>query len=144
MDVAGVTAALASVALGLSAGALLAEGGLLVPFWRGSSPETFLDWYERHASLLMRFFTPVEVGAAGLALAAAALNWGNAALGAAALLSTGLLAMFPLYFEEANASFAKRTIGIGKVDGELRRWAAWHWVRTGIAMTAFGLAVIAS
>jgi hypothetical protein len=144
MDVASVTTALASVALGLSAGALLAEGGLLVPFWRASSPEAFLDWYERHASMLMRFFTPVEVSAAGLALAAAALHWGSAPLSLAALLSTGLLAMFPLYFERANASFAKRTVGIGNVAGELRRWAAWHWCRTGIAITAFALAVIAN
>ncbi len=143
MDAATVVTGLARVSLGLSAGALLAEGGLLVPFWRASSPETFLDWYERYAPMLMRFFTPVEVGAAGFAVAAAAFHWGNPALMVAALLSAGLLAMFPLYFEHANASFAKRTIGVWKVEGELRRWAAWHWGRTGIAITAFALAVIA-
>jgi hypothetical protein len=51
--------------------------------------------------------------------------------------------MFPIYFQKANTSFAAGTIAEGDVAEELRRWAAWHWGRTFIAITAFVLAVIA-
>jgi hypothetical protein len=52
-------ALLATIALGLSAGALLAEGAVLVPFWRSLQPESFLAWYRENAALLLRFFGPL-------------------------------------------------------------------------------------
>ena len=58
---------LAQVALGISAGALLAEAKVLVPFWRGLEPSEFLAWYRKHADLLLRFFGPLEIVAAVVA-----------------------------------------------------------------------------
>src|SRR6267378_2029146 len=57
----GTLVVLAAVALGLAAGATLAEGAVLVPFWRSLDPEAFLAWYRRYAALLLRFFGPLEV-----------------------------------------------------------------------------------
>ena len=51
---------LAVLGLGLSAGALLAEAGVLVPFWQAQKPEAFLDWYRENASRLLGFFGPLE------------------------------------------------------------------------------------
>jgi hypothetical protein len=53
---ARAAALLATTALGLSAGALLTEGAILVPFWRSLQPESFLGWYRQHAGLLQKFF----------------------------------------------------------------------------------------
>ncbi|SRR5229473_3573398 len=130
--IARAAALLATTALGLSAGALLPEGAILVPFWRSLQPESFLSWYRQHASLLQKFFGQVEVAAAFLAPAAAGLSWlhrgaGRHLLIVSALLSAAMLAVFPLYFQRANASFAAGTIAAGDVAGELRRWSAWHW-----------------
>jgi hypothetical protein len=83
-----------------------------------------------------------------LAIAAAALGWlhrgaGRHLLLVSALLSVAVLAVFPLYFQRANASFAAGTIAASDVAGELRRWSAWHWGRTAIAIAAFLAAAVA-
>jgi hypothetical protein len=126
----------------------VAEGAVLVPFWRSLRPEAFLAWYAAHAGLLLRFFGPLEVAGAALAIAALVLRWlagagGLALLGASALLAVAVLAAFPLYFQRTNASFAAGTLAPDRVAGELRRWAAWHWARCGIAAGAFAAAVLA-
>jgi len=137
---------LANVALGLSAGAVMAEGAVLIPSWRSLRPEAFLDWYRRHAALLFKFFGSLELVAAGLAILAALFAWlaGDAAarpLAFAALLAVLVLAVFPLYFQRANASFAEGTIDLADVGAELRRYTVWHWVRVAIAVAAFAMAV---
>jgi hypothetical protein len=140
---------LAVVALGLSAGAVLAEGAVLVRFWRSLQPEAFLAWYRQHAVLLLRFFGSLEVVAAGLAVLAALVSWfgdGPAAglLAVSALLAVLVLAVFPLYFRRANASFAEATIAIAEVGVELRRYSNWHWVRVMLAIAAFAVAAVAA
>lgn len=140
---------LAVVALGLSAGALVAEGAVLIPFWRSLQPESFLAWYRQHAALLLRFFGSLEVVAAGLAVLAALVSWfggerASGLLAVSALLAVVVLAAFPLYFQRANASFTEATIATTEVAMELRRYSIWHWVRVVFAVAAFALAVAAA
>ena len=137
------------VVLGIAAGALVAEGAILVPFWRSLEPRAFLAWYADHADKLLRFFGPLEVAAVLLpALAAAAVlsseDPGFVTLAAAAGLSLLVLACFPLYFQRVNASFAEGTIPPDEVPAELARWQRWHWVRTAIAGAAFAVSVVAA
>ncbi|MBI5503678.1 MAG: DUF1772 domain-containing protein [Deltaproteobacteria bacterium] len=139
---------LAVVLLGITAGALLAEASVLVPFWRSQPPRSFLDWYREHAALLLWFFGPLEVATTVVVIIAALLAWSSGAGGAylsiaAALLALAVLASFPLYFQRANASFEAGTIAIERVAPELRRWALWHWARTLIATASFILATLA-
>ena len=133
---------LAVIALGLMAGALVAEGAILVPFWRSLTPEGFLNWYKQHAALLQNFFGPLEITASMLALIAAALSWFNESAGrhllaASAALSMAVLAVFPLYFRRANTSFRTGGIALECVGKELHRWSIWHWFRTIIAVAGF-------
>jgi hypothetical protein len=135
------------IALGLSAGAMLAEGAVLVPFWRSIPPTSFLAWYAANAQRLLDFFGPLEVAGALLAIAAAVLHrkrtraarW---AFTGAAVLAVGVLVPFPLYFQAVNASFADGSIELARVPDELQRWALWHGVRTGIGLGAFVAALI--
>ena len=141
-------AGLATVALGLMSGALVAEGAILVPFWRSSPSEQFLAWYKKHASLLQGFFGPLEIAATLVTITAAALCWiagreGGALLTASALLCVAVLAVFPLYFQRANSGFAAGTTPPDRVAEELRRWSAWHRARTVMSLAAFGAAVVA-
>ena len=143
--VAGV---LAVLALGLSAGALLAEAGVLVPMWRAQDPAAFLSWYRDHASLLLKFFGPLEVASTLLVVVATVSAWlagleGQGLFLASTVLTLAVLASFPLYFQKANASFAEASIPTGAVGAELGRWARWHWGRTALAIAAFGLAALA-
>ena len=142
---ANLAAFMAAITLGLTAGALLAEGGLLVPFWQGMAPEAFLAWYKQHAAMLQGFFGPLEVAAGVLAVTAAGLHWGRPGFvlrAIAALLTVGVLAVFPIYFQQANTNFARGTIATDKVAAELERWALWHWGRTLLAIGAFACSVI--
>lgn len=133
--------------LGLAAGALLAEAAILVPWWRSLEPAAFLAWYADHAHALFLFFAPLEIGAALLAVAAAALErWVGKPDGAfqlaSALLAVGVLAAFPLYFEDANAAFASGSLPLDAVPDELTRWARWHWARCALSGSAFLAALL--
>ncbi len=147
MTVADASCFASTLALGLMAGSLVAEGALLVPFWRGQTPAEFLGWYRKHAALLQRFFGSIEVAAAVLSVAALAATWSPAQasrlpLSVAAVLSVGVLAVFPMYFQRANTSFRTGSIPETAVAAELRRWAQWHWARTAMAFAAFAAAVL--
>ena len=145
---ANAVAVLATIVLGLSAGALVAEGAILVPFWQSLQPQSFLAWYREHARLLLRFFAPLEISAAGLTLAAVTLNWfhpvaATQLLVLSAFLAVAVLGAFPLYFQTTNASFAAGTITPARVPEELHRWARWHWTRTMLGVGAFILTLVA-
>lgn len=138
---------LAAAALGLTAGALLAEGAVLVPFWRSLAPGAFLGWYRENGNLLLRFYGPLEVAAALLIVLATGAEWLDAgsppaSLAIASLLALLVLGSFPLYFKQANARFAEGTIAPERVPGELRRWARWHWARVAISTAAFLAAIL--
>jgi hypothetical protein len=143
---ATVVGSLAAVALGLSAGAMLAEGAVLVPWWRSMPPEAFLGWYAGNASRLFDFFAPLEIASTVLAVVAGASyryhRGGGGLFVVAAVLAVAVLGAFPLYFARVNASFAAGTIEVDRVAGELARWAAWHWSRTAIGIAACGAAVL--
>jgi hypothetical protein len=142
------SALVATIALGLMAGALVAEGALLVPFWRSLQPADFLAWYKQHATLLQGFFGPLEVAAAVLTAVAAVLKWivqddGRHWLASSAILGVTVLAVFPMYFQRTNTSFRTGSIATDHVQKKLQQWSRWHWGRTILALAAFATAVVA-
>ncbi len=144
--IAAIVDAATAVVLGLAAGAMLAEGALLVPYWRALPPRDFLEWYAANAERLVTFFGPLEVAAAALAVVAAVLHWyrrtpSRVSFALAAVLALVVLLSFPIYFRDVNASFATGTIAVDAVPGELARWARWHWCRTAVGVAACALAV---
>ena len=138
----------AVIALGLFAGAMLTEGGVLVPYWRSLPAEQFFTWYAENDERLLAFFSPLTIVAALLAIAAAAASLWTAHRGrwffvVAAVLMVGIVLMFPLYFQGANASFSAASLAPDPLAAELTRWGSLHWVRTALAFVAFALAVFA-
>jgi len=130
-----------AVVLGLQAGALLAEGALLLPIWRSLPAEEFQDWYRTNGDRLVRFFGPLEVAAA--VLAAASFGWslttddGSSACFAAAAVGAILVILaFPAYFKNGNARFTAADTDLATLGQELERWGRWHWGRTAIAIAA--------
>jgi hypothetical protein len=133
--------------LGVFAGAMLTEGGVLVPYWRSLPPVEFLRWYAANAERLLGFFGPLTSVTAVLALAAALASlWEGHPGRWLALTASGLslvvVATYFVYFHQANTSFATASIGTDAVAGELARWRAWHWTRTGLSMVAFAAALL--
>jgi hypothetical protein len=144
----GILRLLAAVARGLVAGANLTEGAVLVPYWRSAPPAEFLAWYGANDERLLEFFGPLGAVAVVLSVVAALTSSfqrhpGRALSWIAALTTTAAAAMFFLYFRAANASFSDGSIGVERLPAELARWAAWHGVRTGLTIVAFGTSLLA-
>ncbi|MFA9472513.1 MAG: hypothetical protein ACERNK_18240, partial [Deltaproteobacteria bacterium] len=72
-QLASFVSVLGVLLLGLTAGAMLAEAAILVPYWRSLAPADFFDWYAAHASLLVDFYSPLEIASAVVALVCAVL-----------------------------------------------------------------------
>lgn len=136
---------LSVAALGVFAGGMLTEGFVLVPYWRSLAAPEFFAWYAANDERLLGFFGPLTTVAAVAAMLAALVAMLTGAPGRwfallAALLVLAAVAMFPLYFQGANASFSAASIAAADLPAELARWDAWHRVR--IAISA--LALVAS
>lgn len=134
--------------LGLLVGALLAEGALLVPYWRTLSPQAFYALHPSYGPRLFRFFAPLTIAGPSLSLAAAALSLAIADPGqwfslATAALSLVVIGIYFVYFKSANDAFGKAAIAESDLAAELGRWAAWHAGRSGIALAAFAFSLLA-
>lgn len=139
----------AAASLGVYAGAMLTEAGVLVPFWRALVPADFLRWYAANAARLNGFFGPLTIAAVLSTLLAAATSLWQAHPGRwpallAAVVMAALLAGYFAYFEQANASFARGTIAPDDVPSALARWQLWHNVRTAFSLLAFVAALSAA
>ena len=137
---------LSAGALGLFAGALMAEGALLLPYWRTLSPEKFYALHPIYGPKLFRFYAPLTVAAPILATVAAAsllmtAHPARAYGSAAAVLAWSLVAIYLAYFKAANAAFARHAVAPAQLADVLARWAAWHRVRTVVCVVAFAAAL---
>lgn len=130
------------VLLGLLAGALWAEGALLVPYWKTLSADEFYQLHPEYAPRLFRFFAPITAAAPAVALTAALLiaytktdtPW---LAGITALLANSLVIIYFAYFKKTNAAFSRAAITAVHLPAELNRWQAWHSVRVVVCMLAF-------
>jgi Domain of unknown function (DUF1772) len=143
---------LATIALGLLAGALLTEAAVLVPCWRSISPQAFSGLHEEVAPRLYVYFAPLTICAVLLASASGAIAAASSlesvdlwlTIGSS-VLAVSLLGFYRLYFEAAN----RRLPGLARLEdptqfvAELRRWQVVHTVRTCVCLASFVCAVVA-
>jgi len=134
--------------LGVTAGAMLAEAAILVPYWQSLAPADFLDWYAANASLLVDFYSPFEIASAVVALVCAVLYSAQSRPGArlwwvAAILSILVIATFFVYFKDANAGFSNRAIAEDHLPAALAAWGTWQWGRVAFGCAAFAASVLA-
>ena len=147
-QLASFVSVLGVLLLGLTAGAMLAEAAILVPYWRSLAPADFFDWYAAHASLLVDFYSPLEIASAVVALVCAVLYSAQSRAGArlwwvASILSILVIATFFVYFKDANAGFSSRAISEDSLPTALEAWSRWQWGRVGVGLAAFVASVLA-
>lgn len=134
--------------LGLLAGALWAEGALLVPYWKTLKADEFYRLHPEYAPRLFRFFAPITALAPALALATACLAWYIQAearwlLGITAVLANSLVLIYFLYFKKTNFAFSIAAVTAADLPDELNRWQNWHQLRVAICMLAFACGIAA-
>jgi hypothetical protein len=132
--------------LGLSAGAMLAGGALLVPYWRSLAAADFFTWYAANGQRMLVWFSALQVPAALLAIAAALVSARAAASDrrlcvVAAVCATAVFVPYFAFFQQANAGFA--AAATADLPAELARYAAWQWLRIGLGLAAFIASLVA-
>ena len=55
----------------------------------------------------------------------------------AAISAIGVMATYPIFFAGTNEAFVRGGLSDSAVRSLLDRWAAWHWIRTGLGMVGF-------
>jgi hypothetical protein len=139
---------IAVASLGIFVGAMLTEGFVLVPYWRTIPADAFYVWYAVNAKRLVGFFSPLTWFAGLTTLAAAGLSLWSAHPGrwyvlASAVCMLVVVAMFFVYFEQANASFSLGKMSATELGLALDRWASWHWARCVCSLAALTSAIFA-
>lgn len=133
---------LATIALGLSAGASLAQAALLVPFWKSLSPEAFFQWYGANSARLVAFYSPLQIWSTVLALVAfvvlaIARHPSRWIMLAATVFALAVLGTFFLYFKDAVVAFRSGPIPADQISATLQTWGNWQWVRVALQVCAF-------
>lgn len=128
--------------LGVFMGTQLAEAALIVPYWKGLSPDDFFDFYKNYGKKLHQFYSPLTIVSTLLPLTTIAfcvftkqkidpLMW-------LTLVFTLLFfSSYFVYFKEANLSFTERSFSDELLSNKLNEWANWHWGRVICELAAF-------
>ena len=138
----------AVVILGLSAGAMLTEAALFVPYWQKMPAQDFLAWFKTNEPYLVKFFGTSQIfGLIAIALTTILYQFqrlpNRNLLAISSFLNILILLLYPIYFKQVNASFVAGTIDINNVSQELINWGLWQWVRTFLGASAFFVSVLA-
>ena len=130
---------IATVLLGLLAGALLLLAMGLVPYWQALEPSSLVPIFRDNSAHIASFMMPLGFSATGITWLALGLavwkkmpsrNW----LIAASVCALCMLATFPIYFSGANAALAEGAVPATELSNALNQWQLVHWVRTVAAL----------
>ena len=128
--------------LGLLVGGMLVIGIAFVSFWKSLSPSDFQAWFASYSHLIGRLMIPLGAGSVAASVATLVAGWSGAAtrrrwLLLAALSAIGVMVTYPAFFAGTNEAFVRGGLPDPAVRSLLDRWAAWHWIRTGLGMVGF-------
>ena len=131
-----------TLVVGALAGALLAEGALIVPYWQGLSEEDFFRLHKNSGFRLFQFYGPLTIAAAFMtvlnSLSSSLCSHPGECFSLSAMIMLGLaIVMYFAYFRKANAGFATGVIVSATLQEELAKWAFLHWIRVGFVFVAF-------
>ncbi len=146
--IARLLAPLSAVLTGLLAGGMGFIEVVLLPFWRGSSPAEFRQWFTAHADRIRNVMIPLGVGAGAVstayALTQVADRRPNGAATTAAATTLGVIAITVTVNEPANHQFTAGTLTDAETRNLLDRWARWHHLRVALGIVATTAAALAS
>ncbi len=128
--------------LGLLTGGMLVIGIAFVSFWKSLGPSEFQAWFASYSHLIGRLMIPLGAGSIAATVATLVACWSGAAtrrrwLLIAALSAIGVMVTYPVFFAGTNEAFVRGGLSDSTVRSLLDRWAAWHWIRTGLGVVGF-------
>ena len=140
--------ALAAGILGIFAGAQIAEGVLLVPYWKSMEADAFYKDHKTMGPKIYKFFAPLTIAATLIPIGTMIYALMIDAPGRVAMLLSGFFTLlffstFYLYFKKANQQFADATLSDEELALELIKWGKWHWTRICFELAALICALVA-
>ena len=146
--IARLLAPLSAVLTGLLAGGMGFIEVVLLPFWRGSSPTEFRQWFTAHSDRIRSLMIPLGAGAGAVstayALTQVAHRRRDSAATTAAAATLGVIAITVTVNEPANHQFTGGTLTDAATRKLLDRWARWHHLRVALGIVAATAAAFAS
>ncbi|MDY8135980.1 hypothetical protein [Aquimarina sp. 2201CG5-10] len=125
-------------------GAMILIALVLVPFWRTSESQVFLDWFTTYSGSIDSLMFPLGPGVMVLAILAFFLSKENRVLWVfTIILIFANILYYLIYFLPTNTSFKEQTIAINEVSGELTIWLRYHWQRIFFALGALITSIMA-
>lgn len=115
-------------------GGQITEGCLLLPYWKTLGATEFYVYYAQFGPSIGKFFTVLTVIAALIPLSysiycfakkSPALKYSVVSTSFAIL----FVAMFYIYFKDANQQFYDSAFSPEQLKSELITWGQWHWLR---------------
>lgn len=115
-------------------GSQIAEACLLVPYWKSLSTNEFYAYYSEFGPSFGKFFTILTLMAALISIGLFAYCFGkkSSALRYSAMsffFALLFVALFYLYFKNANEQFYLANLNASQLQLELMTWEKWHWLR---------------
>jgi len=145
---ARLLAPLSAVLTGLLAGGMGFIEVVLLPFWRGSSPAEFRQWFTAHSDRIRNLMIPLGAGAAATSTAYALTQVADrrpkAAATMAAATTLAVIAITVTVNEPANHQFTAGTLTDAETSTLLDKWARWHHLRVALGIVATTAAAVAS
>ncbi len=141
-------APLSAVLTGLLAGGMGFIEVVLLPFWRGSSPAEFRQWFTAHSDRIRSVMISLGVGSGAVSTAYALTQLAdrrpNTAATTAAATTLGVIAITVTVNEPANYKFTAGALTDAETRNLLDRWARWHHLRVALGIVATTAAAFAS
>jgi MFS family permease len=128
--------------LSLLVGGMLVIGIAFVGSWKSLPPSDFQAWFASYSHLIGRLMIPLGAGSVAATVATLIAYWSGPAttrrwLFIAALSAIGVMVTYPIFFAGTNESFVRGGLSDSAVRLLLDRWAAWHWIRSGLGIVGF-------
>lgn len=115
-------------------GSQIAEGALLVPYWKSLSPVAFFSYYSEFGPSIGKFYTILTIIASLIPLVLCIYCYSKKSPALKYALISTLCAFLVIgsfygYFKGANQEFYAGLIAADQLQASLKTWGTWHWVR---------------
>lgn len=115
-------------------GSQITEGVLLLPYWKSLTANEFYTFYSNFGQTIGGFYTVLTIISVTIPLIAVVYfkikkQKGYYFAFLSAVFALLFLALFYIYFKEANELFFQSVLNKNELKSELIVWGNWHWGR---------------
>ncbi len=129
-------------------GAQITEAALMLPHWKVLPATEFYEYYNQFGAGIGRFYSILTLMASAIPLGTSIYFFSKKSPArwyslASLLLTLMFVAVFFIYFKDANQRFFDAGLSTEDLAAELVLWGYWHWFRVGLELLALSFLILA-